>query len=395
MCQLNVPFDAMYSFAYQNVQSKALRLCRIVPGLPHSSFGDTICVLLMRPLGTAIRRALWFSVCLVTLFFAPFAAAQDEPPQPPLPVFEFHSGFWLNLHHTLYRLARSQRAANSTANPAAPSSGIANLTPTEQRIWSSAIAYYSRTYADNDITVSLEMILIKNQLGDFETCEELAGFKRKSCDAGLPAKLTEALDAAAPVYRAHLWPEHDRANRRWIAAVAPLVRRNGLDLAHRLAEIYQTNWPKDRIRVDVTNYASSTGAYTTLEPLRVTVSSADARNQGAEALEVLFHEASHGIADYVQDAIFRECRQREKPIPRDLWHALLFYTTGELIRPLALDGSGSAGGSGSGYVPYAVREGLYKRGWENYLRLLTEYWQPYLDGRVPFDDAIAHMVSAL
>jgi hypothetical protein len=349
----------------------------------------------MRPLGTAIRRALWFLVCLVALFSAPLAAAQDEPSSPPLPVFEFHSGFWLNLHHTLYRVARSQRAAGSTANPAAPNSGIANLTPTEQRIWSSAIAYYSRTYADNDITVSLEMILIKNQLGDFETCEDLAGFKRKSCDAGLPAKLTEALDAAAPVYRAHLWPEHDRANRRWIAAVAPLVRRNGLDLAHRLAEIYQTNWPKDRIRVDVTNYASSTGAYTTLEPLRVAVSSIDARNQGAEALEVLFHEASHGIADSVQDAIFRECRQREKPIPRDLWHALLFYTTGELIRPLALDGSGSAGGSASGYVPYAVREGLYKRGWENYLRLLTEYWQPYLDGRVTFDDAIAHMVSAL
>ena len=349
----------------------------------------------MRPLGTAIRRALWFSVCLVTLFFAPFAAAQDEPPQPPLPVFEFHSGFWLNLHHTLYRLARSQRAAISTANPAAPISGIANLTPAEQRIWSSAIAYYSRTYADNDITVSLEMILIKNQIGDFETCEDLAGFKRKSCDAGLPAKLTEALDAAAPVYRAHLWPEHDRANRRWIAAVAPLVRRNGLDLAHRLAEIYQTNWPRDRIRVDVTNYASSTGAYTTLEPLRVAVSSIDGRNQGAEALEVLFHEASHGIADSVQDAIFRECRQREKPIPRDLWHALLFYTTGEVIRPLALDSSSSTGSSASGYVPYAVREGLYKRGWENYLRLLTEYWQPYLDGRVTFDDAIAHMVSAL
>jgi hypothetical protein len=349
----------------------------------------------MRPLGTSIRRALWFSICLVALFFTPFAAAQDEPPQPPLPVFEFHSGFWLNLHHTLYRLARSQRAAGSAANPAPPNAGIANLTPTEQRIWSSAIAYYSRTYADNDITVSLEMILIKNQLGDFETCQDLAGFTRKSCDAGLPAKLTEALDAAAPVYRAHLWPEHDRANRRWIAAVAPLVRRNGLDLAHRLAEIYQTNWPRDRIRVDVTNYASSTGAYTTLEPLRVAVSSIDGRNQGAEALEVLFHEASHGIADSVQDAIFRECRQREKPIPRDLWHALLFYTTGELIRPLALDGSGSAGGSASGYVPYAVREGLYKRGWENYLRLLTEYWQPYLDGRVTFDDAIAHMVSAL
>ena len=354
----------------------------------------------MHPLGTSIRRALCSLACLVAFFFAPLALAQDEPPPPPLPVFEFHSGFWLNLHHTLYRIARSQRAGSSTANPAGSNTGIANLSAGELRVWSSAISYYSKTYADSDITVSLEMILIKNQLEDFETCADLAGSKKKSCDAGLPAKLTEALDSAASVYRAHLWPEHDRANRRWISAVAPLVRRNGLDLAHRLAEIYQTNWPKDRIRVDVTTYAGSTGAYTTLDPLRVTVSSADGRNQGPEALEVLFHEASHGIADSVQDAIFRECRQREKPIPRDLWHALLFYTTGELIRPLTLDSNSlpsasSPASSSSGYVPYAVREGLYKRGWENYLRLLTEYWQPYLDGRVTFDDAIAHMVSAL
>jgi hypothetical protein len=114
----------------------------------------------------------------------------------------------------------------------------------------------------------------------------------------------------------------------------------------------------------------------------------------------------------VQDAIFRECRQRDKPIPRDLWHALLFYTTGEVIRPVAATGASSPASAppgpspdpslgpspasaSSGYVPYAVREGLYKRGWENYLRILTQYWQPYLDGRVDFSDAMAHMVSAL
>ena len=349
----------------------------------------------MRLLGTPIRRALFSSVCLLPLLFPSFSSAQEETPAAPLPVFEFHSGFWLNLHHTLYRIARSQRATSSSATSTPANLGISSLSPVEQRVWSAAISYYSKTYGAQDLTVSLEMILIKNQLGDFETCEDLAGLKKKSCDAGLPAKLTEALDSAAAVYRAHLWQDHDRANRRWIAAVAPLVRRNGLNLSHRLAEIYQTNWPKDRIRVDVASFASSTGAYTTLEPLRVTVSSSDSRNQGPEALEVLFHEASHGIADSVEEAIFRECRQREKPIPRDLWHALLFYTTGEVIRPIALNASNSGSSSSSGYVPYAVREGLYKRGWENYLRILTQYWQPYLDGNVSFDDAIAHMVSAL
>jgi hypothetical protein len=358
----------------------------------------------MRSLGTSIRRVFFSCVCLLAFPSTRNCSAQEVIPAAPLPVFEFHSGFWLNLHHTLYQIARAQRSANPAANSGVASAGISGLSGEEQRVWNNSIAFYSKTYAGQDLTVSLEMILIKNQLGDFETCEDLAGFKKKTCDAGLPAKLTEALDNAAPVYRAHLWREQDRINRRWISSVAPLVRRNGLDLAHRLAEIYQTNWPKERIRVDVINYVSSTGAYTTLDPLRVTVSSVDARNQGTEALEVLFHEASHGIADSVQDAIFRECRQREKPIPRDLWHALLFYTTGELIRPLASTSvdintssgaAASSSNSNSGYVPYAVREGLYKRGWENYLRVLTQYWQPYLDGSVTFDDAIAHMVSAL
>jgi len=354
----------------------------------------------MRSFVLPTRVIVYLCFALVVHSCPSLAFAQDEP-SAPLPVFEFHSGFWLNLHHTLYRQARLQRSSAAGANAVAATAGMGNLTPAEQRLWNSALAYYAKNYADKDLTVSLEMILIKNQLGDFETCEDLAGFKKKTCDAGLPSQLTETLDSAAAVYRAHLWTEHDRANRRWIAAVAPLVRRNGLDLSHRLAEIYQTPWPKERIRVDVTSFASSTGAYTTLDPLRVTVSASDARNQGAEALEVLFHEASHGIADVVQDAIFRECRQRDKPIPRDLWHALLFYTTGELIRPLVLEpvspssGPASSGANSSGYVPYAVREGLYRRGWENYLRILTQYWQPYLDGRVEFSDAVAHMVSAL
>jgi hypothetical protein len=130
-----------------------------------------------------------------------------------------------------------------------------------------------------------------------------------------------------------------------------------------------------------------------LDPLRLTVSGTDPRNQGPEALEILFHEASHGISDNVQNAILRECRQRDKPVPRDLWHALLFYTTGEVIRPALPDSE--QGGPKTGYVPYAVREGLYKRGWQDYLRVLTEYWQPYLDGKQSFDDAVAHMVSAL
>ena len=152
------------------------------------------------------------------------ARTQADSLYGPLPVFELHSGFWLNLHHTLYQEARQQRGAPPVSSAAktgksakpvlqtAPAAKTA-LTAIEQRAWDEAVSYYAANYADKDLLFSTELILLKNQLGDFETCDELSGTKKKTCDAGLPPKLTHILEAAASVYRAHYWPADDRANR--------------------------------------------------------------------------------------------------------------------------------------------------------------------------------------
>jgi hypothetical protein len=346
-------------------------------------------------------------------------AQQSSSAYGPLPVFEFHSGFWVNLHHTLYYEAKQWGATPAAAQKAnsAPQIKLKTMkdssTPlsvAERQGWDSAVQYYAANFANKDLLFNTDLILIKNQLGDFEDCDELSGTRKKTCEAGLPAKLTQVLEAAAPVYRAHLWLDQDRANRRWVARVAPLVEEQGVGISQRLADIYQTKWPKAKIRVDVCGYANPTGAYTTLDPLRVTISSTDPRNQDDAAFEVLFHEASHGIAEPVQSAIIRECHQRDKAIPRDLWHALIFYTTGEVIRPLLTPAENAPPDTEDAvkpninrpppsrketYTPYAIREGLYERGWKDYLQLLTRFWQPYLDNKSTFDDAIARMVSAL
>jgi hypothetical protein len=398
-----------------------VHLCR-------GTVGDTIGHFTMTRLARCLSLLVAAGALLQPLTLG--ARPQIDAVYGPLPVFELHSGFWINLHHRLYEEARQQRSTPAVigAKPGkagkptlqvAPGAKSA-LSASEQRAWDAAVAYYAANYADKDLLFSTELVLLKNQLGDFETCDELSGAKKKSCDAGLPGKLTQILEAAAPVYRAHRWPGDDRANRAWISRAAPLVREQGVGLSHRLAEIYQTRWPTERIRVDVSAVANPAGAYTTLDPLRVTIASTDPRNQGAAALEVLFHEASHGIATPVEQAIARECRQRDKPIPRDLWHALIFYTTSEVIKPLTEDAAngvessvpqngtlpgGSSGNSapeanslnsqGAQYSSSPRGEVLYERGWENYLTLLNRYWEPYLEGRATYDDAIAHLVSAL
>ena len=83
---------------------------------------------------------------------------------------------------------------------------------------------------------------------------------------------------------------------------------------------------------------------------------------------------------------------------------MIFYTTGEVLRPLTKDSPPARGGGDTppsakppqpNLVPYALSDILSQRGWEEYHLLLVLYWQPYLDGRVSFDDAIAHLVSAV
>jgi len=98
-------------------------------------------------------------------------------------------------------------------------------------------------------------------------------------------------------------------------------------------------------------------------------------------------------------AIAREFRERDKPIPRDLWHALLFYTTGEMVRRDVSYGSLAAADpqeNGSPpYETYAKRFGLYSGSWVRFRGMLDLYWLPYLDGRISFDTAIARLAAAM
>ncbi len=342
------------------------------------------------------------------------AERQQAPEQSlaPLPVFEFHSGFWINLHHFLYHQARLRKSRSPAATGASPGGQIdegarasdsgpvstSALTGEEKKAWIAALDYYAEGLAGQDLLVNGDMVNIKNRLAEMETCADLSGRSAGVCASGLRHEVIAVLERAAPVYRERWWAEHDRSNRSWIAGVAPLVRQMGGGVAQRLSAVYRADWPSERLRVDVVLYGGPFGAYTSLDPVHLTISSSDSRNQGQAALEVLFHEASHALAGAVRDAIVRECRRRGKPIPRDLWHALLFYTTGEIVKRALQSEKAAPQHAAAGadtYMPYAYRYGLYARGWSNYQRLLERYWQPYLDGKTDFETAVARIVSAL
>src|SRR6202030_4684781 len=93
------------------------------------------------------------------------AGTQADALYGPLPVFELHSGFWLNLHHTLYQQARQQRGASpvgstpkagKSAKPTLQTAPAARtpLTTAEQHAWDEAVSYYAANYADKDLLFS-------------------------------------------------------------------------------------------------------------------------------------------------------------------------------------------------------------------------------------------------
>lgn len=297
-------------------------------------------------------------------------------------LFDFHSGFWINLHHFLYLEA----AAQKPSAPRAPTVSQADveiassLTQEERATWDGAVSYYQQSVIQRDLLFDAGMNAIKNQLENAETSPDLA-------NVDIPAPLRDVLVKASPIYRKHWWTGHDKENRAWIQNLKPLLDPHGAALRDSMVRIYESPWPGQPVRVDVTVFAGPTAAYTTNDPIRPTLSSADPRNQGTAALEILFHETSHGMIRKVSDAInaAQESAPRPENAPRSapLWHAVLFYTAGELVAERI-----------PGYVPYADKNGLWARAWPDPVRALIEQdWKPHMAGTVSLSAAITKLVA--
>ena len=345
--------------------------------------------------------AALFSLILL-LCSAPVCMGQEaENSVAPAPVFEFHSGFWVNLHHFLYLQGRirSARADAVLGQAQIPSpyklASMEGMSPEQGHAWNESVQTYADSWSSRDLLLNNQMVLINDRLAELEDCPDLAGRAATECTSGIVPQLEIALDKAAPIYRQRWWPEQDRLNRAWIAAMTPLLRSMGATLAGELEEIYQSRWPA-RIHVDVVYYAGPQGAYASLAPLHVVTATSDSRNQNMTGFETLFYEASHTLAGGVEKAIERECRRLQKPIPRDLWHALLLYTTEKRIARLAPGASaGARPNAGSKSLLPGSGNALADRGWRDYELLLEQYWQPYLDGHVELDTAVAHLINAI
>ena len=281
--------------------------------------------------------------------------------------FAFHSDPWINLHHFLYQWARADGGIGTgrqAVDVAERSEG--RLEAGARATWEEAVAFYRAHVAERDhfdeAMLGLKVGLL--ELGGDATAEppdDIAGISR-------------ALSAAMTVYRSTWWPEHDRANRRWIERVAGDVERYEQRWVETVSHLFGGAWVDGHLRVDAAAYANWAGGYTSNGPPHTVVWSRDEMNHtGLYGLELVFHESGHvsplgGPLRRTVGRIFAEAGVDE---PANLRHAMLFATAGAGVAAIAAERGRPE------HVPYVVQEGLVGfAGWAPIWPAVRTHWIP-------------------
>ena len=301
----------------------------------------------------------------------------------PATVFTFHSDeFWLNLHKFLYVLGRAEnKAADATLEPVAGAAAdseqrLVTLSAVDRSTWTEAIAAYGRGLSRQDPTRDRSLALLEGRLAAAGEASSLEG-------VDIDDTLRQVLERTAPVYRNAWWASHRATNRVWVNGTETLVAAHGASMLRLATDAYRFPWPPAGYPVHIVAYASWAGAYSTDGSLLVVSSNARAGTMGWAGLEAVFHESIHQWDDGLDAMLNAKAAALGKRVPRNLSHAIVFFTAGEAVRRVAPPG----------YVPLADASGAWSRGMTGFKKALEATWLPYLNGHGTRDEALAALIQ--
>jgi hypothetical protein len=302
---------------------------------------------------------------------------EEDAPVTRTARFELYSRFEFNLHDRL-----RQWAVLDDRSGAACLAGVSNA---DREGWDRAVTAFQALRPDvvpPRLELRLRYALFRPDDGSMD---ESLGV--------VPTWYRPALAAGGSAYRRCWWQDDDRRNRDWIVTLTARLIRSETDLARRLEAAHRVSLPTERIPIDVVPTVDYSGANTVVHPHHILMSSTQPGYGGFGGLELVFHEASHTVVNPGSDgssAALRHAAEKQGvPLPRDLWHVVLFFTAGDATKKTVREIWGEP------YQQYLYGSGLFQRAWPQWREPLERAWQPYLDGRTSLEAAASELVAAV
>ncbi|HEX9943616.1 MAG TPA: hypothetical protein VGG03_16510 [Thermoanaerobaculia bacterium] len=301
--------------------------------------------------------------------------------------FAIYSDFDTNLNDALIAAGLARKKSKPELfHSGAEAPCFDKLPPSARAAWDGAVDYYAQIISPVEWNAR-QQFLLRMQLVGFDAEWRAGG----ATDTEFVEIARSFRAVATPAYKACRWTAQDEKNRRWIAELKQRLDADEERLASRLEQLYQKRWKTLPILVDVVETVNWSGANTSWSDAGQGDILISSEPQGAAAFETLFHEASHILmdrSDPVRQALEGAAKAADFRPPNDLWHVVLFYTTGEAVRRI-VDERGQAG-----YTPMVYE--IYGRGdWVEYREVLENNWRPYVDGKRSLAEAAASLIAAL
>ncbi len=319
-----------------------------------------------------------FVFCLVFVCLSCRGQQKERIPFRATERFDFYINKWINQHHFLYKVAQDLARDSTLQLVALPD--FQQLSTADQAKAAEVLAYYQAHIIDKNLLFNAELAMVKAQLSQLP---DQVSWETTSFDAPLVA-VWKIFD---PVYKKYFWPSHKAKNEKVVRQHLERISSfEGRALA-RLSQLAQAEWPAAKIRVDVSYYADWAGAYTSTKPLHIVISTETPGPEGGWA-ETLFHEASHrlisGRRGMIAGTIKEVAAESGLSIPRQLWHAVLFYFAGTVTQELLTE-------EGIDYELYMLREKIF----DQYYEELDAHMKPYLQGELELKVALERLMVSL
>lgn len=300
--------------------------------------------------------------------------------------FLFQSSKQLNAHLYLYNRALGCKFTKKPDDSLAYYSfkdKYANLNAKEAAELNSIMLYYRDSLTSKDL-------LFDNNMSEFSDYLSDEGKSKIKLKLKWQAEALEILKKFQPYFTKLYWTGIDSTNKAWLAAYKDQLVKLETSVIPELEKIYQTKLPSQKIRVDLTCYATFAGAYSFKNTFEhIIYSSASKGNQGDLATEVMFHEASHFLVDKVNDQIFLLVKDnKDAKKCSNVWHNIIFYTTGYVVeKQYKL--------KWKKFEPYYVQMKFAEKFPD--FKITVEgcnlYWNQYIEGKITLSDALKKLTE--
>lgn len=277
-----------------------------------------------------------YLVILVCLINCPlFSQTAEKSVIGATKYFEFHSNYWINLHHFLYQAADSsqlrklQKDGNQLLD-IGEAKVFRDLTGIQLGKLNEAIQFYQVNIVQKNLIRDLgfERVWLQKQT----TFQPIT-------DTTFTRSFTYVLNLASDVYKETFWPIHKALNEATLNRHLSIIQKMEAAIIAKMEVLSMQEWPSQgKVRVDLSAYANYAGAYTPTRPrFNIFISSLDPSSEHTGFVETIFHEGSHLLFSYggsfrggISGVFDKMALQID--YPRLLWHASLFYLCGRTVQ---------------------------------------------------------------